>query len=182
MGRSPPRPLRSPPAAQLSLGRAGMSSDALVDTDSAAAQATVSPWPHGPPHHFCSLPPRPATAKSDARADSPTLAGSPSRPPPASTALHQSPSNYFAPELGDENRLPRTSRTTTAIDTPMSARNALDGRPRRHRPASPTNAAPPTRAGRSPFLDSCEPLSPVGVSLHGSSRLYCVPFGRPPRR
>ena len=59
----------------------------------------------------------------------------------------------------------------------MSARHAPDGRPRRRRPASPTNAAPPTRVGRSPFLDSCEPLSPIGVSLHESSRLHCVPSG-----
>ena len=56
------------------------------------------------------------------------------------------------------------------------------GRPRRHFPASATNAAPPTRAARGPSRGCCEPLAPIGVSLLESSLLHCVSFGRPPRR
>ena len=181
-GHSRPTPPRWRPAARLSSGHADTTSVGRGDTDSEVSQATVSPSLREPRHHFGSPARWPVAENSIANADIPALVDPPSRWIPASTALHHSPSNHFARALADEGRLPHTSRTTTASDTPRSAPLALDGRPRRHCPASPTNAAPPTRAGRSPFLDSCEPLSPIAVSLHGSSRLHCVPFGRPPRR
>ena len=125
-----------------------------------ASPATVSGSWHGPRHHFASPTPWPVAANSIASADIPTLAGPVSRSSPASTARHRSPSNHFVPALVDEGRPPRTSHTTTATDTPRSALHALDGRPRRHCPASPTNAAAPKRAARSPFPGSRAPLAP----------------------
>ena len=113
-------------------------------------------------------------------ADIPGLASPRSQSPRASTALHQSPCR-FAPDVADAGRFGRTARTTPANDVPMSAPLVVDGRTRQHCPASRNGEAPSKHAARSSFLYSCVRLAPVGVSLHGSRRLHCVPFGRSPR-